>query len=86
MGSAVKVPRIRTKNLIRYFTKNCFSLILNSIIFCEAVAIYGIIMAIMFQNKLQDQHTSTFNSVDYHAGYALFFAGLECGLVNLFCG
>lgn len=78
VGAAVKVPRIRTKNLI-------------SIIFCEVVAIYGLIIAIVFSSKL------TFASLPadadgvwpvktYFAGFALFWAGLTVGFANLFCG
>ena len=50
-----------------------------SIIFCEAVAIYGIIMSIIFG-------TRELTACDYVPGYATFWAGIIVGLSNLLCG
>ncbi|RYP00247.1 hypothetical protein DL764_006583 [Monosporascus ibericus] len=74
LGAGVKAPRIRTKNLI-------------SIIFCEVVAIYGVIMAIVFSAKVgyvSDAELYSANS--YYTGFALFWAGLTVGCCNLVCG
>jgi len=77
LGSTVKAPRIRSKNLI-------------SVIFCEAVAIYGVIMAIIMIGKvaspdrlidLDNCYTQTLFS-----GYALFWTGVSVGISNLVCG
>ncbi len=71
VGGGVRVPRIKTKNLI-------------SIIFCEAVAIYGIIIAIVFSGKLAT--VTNYSDEDYFTGYALFWSGLTVGICNLLCG
>lgn len=74
LGGGVKAPRIRTKNLI-------------SIIFCEVVAIYGVIMSIVFSAKIQVvDKEAIYSSANYFTGYALFWSGLLVGMCNLICG
>lgn len=74
IGAGVKSPRITTKNLI-------------SIIFCEVVAIYGLIMAIVFSSKLTSVPADKlFTKENMYTGYSLFWAGITVGVLNLICG
>jgi len=83
LGAAVKAPRIRSKNLV-------------SIIFCEAVAIYGVIMSIILVNRINEPDPEGFcqygQPVDsaclsvIYSGYCLFFSGLTVGFSNMACG
>ncbi|EIW83386.1 hypothetical protein CONPUDRAFT_81348 [Coniophora puteana RWD-64-598 SS2] len=74
IGGGVRAPRISTKNLI-------------SIIFCEVVAIYGVIIGIVYSSRLTNvpEHL-LYTRENYYTGYALFWGGLTVGACNLLCG
>jgi V-type H+-transporting ATPase proteolipid subunit len=76
-GAAIRAPRISSKNLV-------------SIIFCEATAIYGVIMAIILKAQIGAHPRAPATELDWanmqYGGYALFTAGLGVGLTNLFSG
>ncbi len=82
MGAAIKAPRIRSKNLI-------------SVIFCEATAIYGVILSIILSGKtmlptngVPTDPIALANYLNFtrYAGYAIFCSGLTVGLSNIGAG
>ncbi|KAK7033567.1 V-type proton ATPase subunit c'' [Paramarasmius palmivorus] len=74
LGAGVRAPRITTKNLI-------------SIIFCEVVAIYGVIIGIVYSARLSNVTEDVLYTRDnYFLGFAIFWGGLTVGACNLLCG
>lgn len=70
---------------IQDFFKNEIGFI--SVIFCEAVAIYGVIVAIILQTKLESVPSSQIYAAEsLRAGYAIFASGIIVGFANLVCG
>eukprot|EP01110_Echinostelium_bisporum_P001068 TRINITY_DN12590_c0_g1_i1.p1 TRINITY_DN12590_c0_g1~~TRINITY_DN12590_c0_g1_i1.p1 ORF type:complete len:212 (-),score=38.47 TRINITY_DN12590_c0_g1_i1:54-611(-) len=72
MGAAVRAPRIRSRNLV-------------SVIFCEATAIFGIIVALICSTKIGDRAGPP-TAQDYAGGYKVFAGGITTGLCGLFSG
>ncbi|KAL6758031.1 vacuolar proton-ATPase subunit C [Haematococcus lacustris] len=75
VGAAIREPRITSKNLI-------------SVIFCEAVAIYGVIVAIILQTKIEqvEPKDGQYSKYALYSGYSIFGSGVTCGFANLVCG
>eukprot|EP01104_Vermistella_antarctica_P006337 TRINITY_DN17047_c0_g1_i1.p1 TRINITY_DN17047_c0_g1~~TRINITY_DN17047_c0_g1_i1.p1 ORF type:complete len:174 (-),score=27.75 TRINITY_DN17047_c0_g1_i1:163-684(-) len=77
LGAAVKAPHITSRNLV-------------SIIFCEAVAIFGLIMAVVYTEKMHSSEITSdsppFTEQALFAGFALFGSGVTVGFTNLICG
>lgn len=76
LGAALRAPQITSKNLI-------------SIIFCEAAAIYGVIVTIILQTKVESvekQPDGFFTLGAMFSGYSILTAGLTTGFANLACG
>ncbi|CAL5429114.1 unnamed protein product [Camellia sinensis] len=101
IGAAIKAPRITSKNLIRGRKRNYWlgrtndnsatiampKRWLKDVIFCEAVAIYGVIVAIILQTKLESVPPSQIHAPEsLRAGYAIFASGIIVGFANLVCG
>ena len=78
IGATIKSPRVRTKNLV-------------SVVFCEAVAIYGVIMAIVMNGRIEIFNGNVYDNEDtyrkiLYSSFALFWTGIGVGLSNIICG
>lgn len=66
IGTSIERPRVTTKNLF-------------SVLFCEAVAIYGLISTISLVQMFKSTMTP-------FQGYAIFWSGFTIGVCELSCG
>jgi len=80
LGASIKSPRVKTKNLV-------------SVVFCEAVAIYGVIMSIIMSEKISIYGSGNDVYSDpqiykqvLHSSLALLWTGIGVGLSNIICG
>lgn len=78
---------IQLKRFLASFHVDRFYPEFCSVIFCEAVAIYGVIVAIILQTKLESVPASKMYAPEsLRAGYAIFASGIIVGFANLVCG
>jgi len=80
-------------NILSPFIIQITCAIYHSVIFCEATAIYGVIMAIILANKIKKPDVESYQLPEnwdfpgfYYAGYGMFSAGLSVGLTNIASG
>lgn len=76
LGAAMRAPQITSKNLV-------------SIIFCEAAAIYGVIVAIILSTKVENVPplaNGYYSTAAMFSGYSIMGAGITTGFANLVCG
>ena len=57
-----------------------------SILFCEAAAIYGIILALTICGTHMNVSLQTRTPANYYTAFTLFWAGMTVGICDLICG
>eukprot|EP01112_Ceratiomyxa_fruticulosa_P010580 TRINITY_DN2810_c0_g1_i1.p1 TRINITY_DN2810_c0_g1~~TRINITY_DN2810_c0_g1_i1.p1 ORF type:complete len:176 (+),score=23.61 TRINITY_DN2810_c0_g1_i1:233-760(+) len=73
LGASVRVPRISSKHLI-------------SIIFCEAVAIFGIISGLVILSRIGNNVVEPPTPTDFKSSYILFASGVTAGICGIVSG
>jgi V-type H+-transporting ATPase proteolipid subunit len=73
VGAVIRKPEIGSKNLI-------------SVLFCEAIAIYGVVLAVLMMNKIGITNDTEASPQNLTAAFAMFWSGLGAGISNLSAG